>query len=65
MQTDDVHSDKDLVLTWSNHKQDLKVTHNDVVLLNTVTGFAHKSLSERQVKWIMEHYEKVRNVYVF
>lgn len=65
MALDELYKDKDLVLKWQFHNQDLIVTHGWLQLYNSATGFVHEALSERQVKWITEHYEKQRNVYVF
>ena len=65
-------SDLDLVLVWSRTKEHLKVYVNtggllkiDILLLNSVTGFMSPLLSDRQVKWILEDYERKRRVYVF
>ena len=65
-------SDLDLVLVWSRTKEHLKVYVNnggllkiDILLFNSVTGFVSPLLSDRQVKWIVEDYERKRRVYVF
>jgi hypothetical protein len=58
-------SDKDLVLQWGFHNQDLKVTHAGKVLFNSVTGFVDSDLSPRQVSWIQDHYQKARMNYSF
>ncbi len=65
MALDELYKDKDLILKWQFHNQDLIVTHGWLQLYNSTTGFVHEALSERQGKWITEHYEKQRNVYVF
>jgi hypothetical protein len=58
--------DIDLVLEWNRTKEHLKVSVPvGGLLFNSVTGFASPVLSERQVKWITEHYEQKRRKYVF
>jgi hypothetical protein len=63
-------SDLDLILVWSRTKEHLKVYVNnggllkiDILLFNSVTGFVHPLLSDRQVKWILEDYERKRMIY--
>jgi len=59
-------SDLDLELKWSRTKEHLKVYDRQANLLfNSVTGFIHPILSDRQVKWILEDFERKRAVYVF
>jgi hypothetical protein len=63
-------SDLDLILVWSRTKEHLKVYVNNggllkigILLFNSVTGFVHPLLSDRQVKWILEDYERKRMIY--
>lgn len=65
MRHGEVFSDKDLVLEWKFFGVDLRVTHRNVVVYNSLTGFKHPGLSDRQVQWIGEHYEKNKKNYVF
>lgn len=59
-------SDLVLELVWSRTKEHLKVYgHQGTLLFNSVTGFIHPTLSDRQVKWILEDYERKRRIYVF
>jgi hypothetical protein len=59
-------SDSQLNLEWLSWGQHLKVWAPDKTLLfSSVTGEIHDNLSDRQVKWILEHYEQKRKVYVF
>jgi hypothetical protein len=58
-------ADIDLSLKWNRTKDQLKVSVNDLVLFNSVTGLVSPQLSARQVKWITEHYEQKRMKYVF
>jgi len=64
-------SDLDLVLVWSRTKEHLKVYVNNggllkigILLFNSVTGFVSPLLSDRQVQWILEDYERKRMIYV-
>lgn len=59
-------SDLDLELVWSRTKEHLKVyDRQGTLMFNSVTGFIHPLLSDRQVKWILEDYEAKRRIYVF
>lgn len=59
-------SDIDLKLEWTYHQEHLKVKAKDgEVVFNSVTKYASPRLTERQVKWITEHYEEKRRKYVF
>lgn len=58
--------DSQLQLEWLSWEQHLKVWAPDKTLLfSSVTGEISPALSDRQVKWILEHYEAKRKVYVF
>ena len=57
-------SDLDLELKWSRTKEHLKVYDRQATLMfNSVTGFVHPLLSDRQVQWILEDYERKRMIY--
>ncbi len=65
-------SDIDMHLEWGRTGETLKVYVKnggllsiDVMVYNSITGFASPLLSPRQVKWITEDYEKKRKKYVF
>ena len=58
--------DTDLELKWNRTNEHLKVYDRQATLLfNSNTGFVNPLLSDRQVKWITEHYEQKRRKYVF
>jgi hypothetical protein len=60
-------SDIDLKLDWGRTGQHLRVTAKwrDGVLYSSVTGQTSPLLSERQVKWITEHFQQKKKNYVF
>jgi hypothetical protein len=59
-------SDIDLKLEWVYSQEHLKVKAKDgEVVYNSVTQYASPRLTERQVKWITEHYHAKRRKYVF
>jgi len=59
-------ADKDLGLDWVSFGQHLKVYGTGKELLfNSVTSFVSPKLTQSQVKWISEHYQKTRKNYVF
>lgn len=59
-------SDLMLELVWSRTKEHLKVRdHQGTLLFNSVTGIVSPLLSDRQVKWILEDYERKRMNYAF
>lgn len=58
--------DIDLKLVWNRTKDGLKVFGPDNTLLyNSWVGVVDPGLSERQLKWITEHYNQKRMKYVF
>jgi hypothetical protein len=60
------YRDSQLRLEWLSWGQYLKVWAPDKTLLfSSVTGDISPALSDRQVKWILEHYEAKRKCYVF
>ena len=59
-------SDLDMILEWSRSKQDLKVhTVEGTLLYSSASGFVNPLLSERQVKWVTEDYNRKKKNYVF
>ena len=58
-------SDLDLKLEWSRTGDNLKVTHKGTVVYSSITGKASPLLSQRQVKWIYEHFTRKKKNYVF
>ena len=57
--------DMELRLEWFDFSQHLRVIHEGVVLYNSRVRIVSPLLSDRQVKWITEHYEQKRKKYVF
>lgn len=59
-------SDLDMILEWSRTGADLKVrTVEGTLLFSSATGFVSHLLSERQVKWVSEDYNRKKKNYVF
>jgi hypothetical protein len=59
-------SDLDIILEWSRTGKDLKAkTTKGELLYSSVTGIASPVLSERQVNWITEDYNRKKKNYVF
>jgi hypothetical protein len=60
------YQDTELELVWKSWGQHL-VVHgpNKEQLFSSVTGDISSKLSDRQVQWILDIYEKQRKVYVF
>lgn len=59
-------SDLDMILEWSRTGTDLKVrTVEGTLLFSSSVGFVSPLLSERQVKWVTEDYNRKKKNYVF
>jgi len=59
-------SDLDMILEWSPTGANLKVrTVEGTLLFSSVVGFVSPLLSERQVKWVTEDYNRKKKNYVF
>ena len=58
-------SDLDLRLEWNRTGESLRVTHKGTVVYNSITGMLSGLLSDRQVKWILEDYNRKRKKFVF
>jgi len=58
-------NDINLKLEWFDFGQHLRVKHEGIVVYNSRVRIVSPLLSERQVKWITEHYQQKRKNYVF
>jgi len=58
--------DSDLRIEWRFSGEHMRVADpNGEVLLSTLTNFTSPRLTDRQVKWLKEHFEAKRKKYVF
>ena len=63
---DEKISDLDILLHWGRTGEHLKVhTTEGTLLFSSVTGDFSPLLSDRQVKWILEDYNRKRKKFVF
>lgn len=59
-------SDLDIILHWGRTGEHLKAhTSEGTLLFSSVTGEFSPLLSDRQVKWILEDYNRKRKKFVF